>query len=126
MRELGVLSKSLGINFDAGIVERIVDSIFRECQEITNSMRTISKVSPQLFRTTESAWIGRHYKELQTKYGGEWIVVEGESLVAHDVNLIRADKSARAKGISIPFLVRIFPGDIFESKRRSNHHKNTG
>ena len=54
-------------------------------------------------RTSEMRWIEEHRDE----YTGQWVVVEGDALIAHGTNAREVFAAARAAGISAPFLVRV-------------------
>jgi hypothetical protein len=55
----------------------------------------------------ESNWVFAHIEELQEKYGGQWIVVSGEKLIAHAVDLGDTKKDVDAQGIESPFVMYI-------------------
>lgn len=57
-------------------------------------------------RETEKAWIDSHIEELST-FAGEWLVVEGDQLVAHNADLVDAIKQARARGVQVPYVTRL-------------------
>jgi hypothetical protein len=58
-------------------------------------------------RAREEQWINAHRDE----YLGEWVVVEGDSLIAHGHNARTVSDAAREAGIEAPYLVRIKPTD---------------
>lgn len=51
----------------------------------------------------ENAWLDAHRDE----YLGQWVAVEGDSLVAHGTNPRQVYLAARDSGIEVPFLVRV-------------------
>jgi hypothetical protein len=51
----------------------------------------------------EQAWIDAHRDE----YLGQWVAVEGDSLVAHGANPREVYLAARDSGIEVPYLVRV-------------------
>jgi hypothetical protein len=55
-------------------------------------------------RAREHAWCRRH-RDLLRALAGQWIVVEGEQVVAHSADPERALREARAKGIRVPYLL---------------------
>ncbi len=55
--------------------------------------------------STERSWVDRHRDE----YLGQWVAVEGDRLVAHGTNPRQVYLSARAAGISIPYIVHVTP-----------------
>ena len=61
-----------------------------------------SKPSYRTFKC-ENAWLDAHRDE----YLGQWVAVEGDSLVAHGSNPREVYLAARDSGIEVPFLVRV-------------------
>lgn len=51
----------------------------------------------------EHAWVDAHRDE----YLGQWVAVEGDSLVAHGANPREVYLVARNSGIEVPYLVRV-------------------
>jgi hypothetical protein len=50
-------------------------------------------------------------RDLLAQYEGQWIAVEGESIVAADRDEFEADRRAREAGVEIPFVVYVRPHD---------------
>ena len=61
-----------------------------------------SKPSYRTFER-ENAWLEAHRDE----YLGQWVAVEGDSLVAHGTNPREVYLAARDSGIEVPYLVRV-------------------
>jgi hypothetical protein len=57
-------------------------------------------------RERELAWLADHRTELKA-HRGEYLVIEGETLVAHGRDLQHVLMEARSKGIHTPFVERI-------------------
>ena len=55
------------------------------------------------FRSQEMDWIESHLEELR-QLEGNWIVVEGDQLIAYGYNRSEVVKQAKEKGIAIPFI----------------------
>lgn len=55
-------------------------------------------------RKRELAWRRSHQEELQDRFAGQWIVLEGEKVVASNEDAAQAVEIARAKGITVPFV----------------------
>jgi hypothetical protein len=66
-----------------------------------------SKTVPFRDRQKEMAWI----KNNRNQFANQWVVVEGERLIAADADGHRAFAIAKAAGIAVPFLVHILPED---------------
>ncbi len=54
-------------------------------------------------RTRELAWLRDHGEELQP-FEGEWVVLEGEQIVAHGPDPAAIVAEARTKGVIIPYV----------------------
>jgi hypothetical protein len=63
-----------------------------------------------MIREVERRYKAEHYDQLLEKYAGQWIVLEGERVISADKSEYEAGIQARAKGITIPYLVFI-PSD---------------
>jgi DNA mismatch repair ATPase MutL len=57
-------------------------------------------------REAEKTWLESHARELSA-FAGEWLVVEGEELIAHSVDMVKAVKEARSRGVRIPYVTRL-------------------
>lgn len=62
---------------------------------------------PSRDREREMAWIRQHRAE----YANQWVVIEGERLVAADADGHKAFETAKAAGIAVPFLIHVLPDD---------------
>lgn len=65
------------------------------------------RMGPSRDRTLEMDWI----KENRAKYADQWVVVEGDRLIAADADAHKAFAAAKAEGIEVPFLVHVLPED---------------
>lgn len=57
-------------------------------------------------REIEKAWVESHIKELSA-FAGEWLVVEGGELVAHNVDFVEAVREARSCGVQVPYVTKL-------------------
>jgi hypothetical protein len=53
----------------------------------------------------------RWLAENRDKYAGQWVVVEGDRLIASGPNSQEVFQAAKEAGIEIPFLVQVEPQD---------------
>lgn len=60
------------------------------------------------YRQSEFEWIRTHADVLR-RLAGQWVVLEGEEIVAHGKNAARVVGSARRKGIAVPFVLYVEP-----------------
>jgi len=59
---------------------------------------------PAKSRERELAWRRAHREELQERFAGQWVVLEGEKVVAASPNAAEAAEQARTQGVSVPFI----------------------
>jgi hypothetical protein len=57
-------------------------------------------------RAAEMNWLTTH-KDVADQYGGQWIVLEKEELIAHDAEYQKAREVATRRGIKRPFIIFI-------------------
>ena len=62
---------------------------------------------PSRDRSREMEWL----KENRAKYANQWVVVEGDRLIAADADGHEALVAAKAAGIEVPLLVHVLPED---------------
>jgi hypothetical protein len=55
-------------------------------------------------RHTEMNWLARN-KDLSDRFGGQWIVLEKDDLIASDADYQKARQTAVHKGIKRPFII---------------------
>lgn len=59
-------------------------------------------------RRIEQQFIGEH-PEAFDPFIGEWIVLEGRSIVAHGMNATVVAEEARSRGVRVPYMFRVVP-----------------
>src|SRR6266542_2935657 len=69
--------------------------------------QTAVRMVPSRDRTREMDWI----KENRAKYADQWVVVEGDRLIAADTDAHKVFAAAKTAGIEVPFLVHVLPED---------------
>lgn len=57
-------------------------------------------------REVEVAWITSHTEEL-SDFRGQWLVVEGQGLIAHGFDFLEVVRDARSHGIEIPYVTKL-------------------
>ena len=60
---------------------------------------------PALSRAMEGNWVERH----RDKYLGQWVALEGDTLIAHGANAREVYLAARQAGIAGPYIVHVTP-----------------
>jgi hypothetical protein len=60
-------------------------------------------------RSTEMMWLLENHAELASTYAGQWLAIEGPSLVAHGPDLATVIRLAQEAGYDHPFITAI-PG----------------
>ena len=71
--------------------------------------RSPVRLVPSRDRTREMEWI----RENRARYADQWVVVEGDRLIAADADAHEVFVAAKAAGIEVPFLVHVLPEDPF-------------
>jgi hypothetical protein len=66
-----------------------------------------TKRVPSRDRSREMAWVQSN----RAKYADQWVVVEGDHLVAANADAHAVFTAAKAAGIEVPFLVHVLPED---------------
>lgn len=69
--------------------------------------RSPVRTVPSRDRSREIDWL----KENRARYADQWVVVEGDRLIAADEDALKAFAAAKAAGIDVPFLVHVLPED---------------
>jgi hypothetical protein len=62
--------------------------------------RELEQPVPLQSRAEETAWIDRHRDE----YLGQWVAIEGDTLIAHGANPREVYLAAREAGVNSPFI----------------------
>ena len=76
----------------------------------TEAAETATEVLPTPessgFRQIEMSWLFSEPEQLR-EYCGQWVVVEGEQIIAVGNNQAEADALARERGVAVPFVVYV-------------------
>jgi hypothetical protein len=62
---------------------------------------------PSHDRSSEMKWLDRNH----TAYADQWVAVEGDRLVAADVDPLKVFSAAKAAGIPTPFVIHVLAED---------------
>ena len=60
-------------------------------------------------RRREDVWRRANREYLQKQFAGQWVVLEGEEIVAHSSDPTEAVVEARTKGVAAPFVFHVEP-----------------
>jgi len=66
-----------------------------------------SRRVPSRDRSSEMKWLD----ENRAAYADQWVAVEGDRLIAANVDPLNVFSAAKAAGIQIPFVVHVLPED---------------
>jgi len=69
--------------------------------------RRTTSIRQPFSRDREVRWLA----ENRTRYVGQWVVVEGDRLIANGTNSREVFQAAKQAGIEVPFLVQVEPED---------------
>ncbi len=75
---------------------------------ITTATDEPAEARPLQFRRREDDWCRTHGDDLLA-YAGQWIVLEGEEIIAHGGDPTELVRQARARGIASPYLFYVEP-----------------
>ena len=59
------------------------------------------------YRSAELDWLEQHQDELEARYAGEWVAIDGPALVAHATTLEAVVRLARERGHPHPFITAV-------------------
>jgi hypothetical protein len=68
---------------------------------------SVARTVPSRDRRREMDWL----RENRAQYANQWVVVDGDRLIAADEDGHRSFAAAKAAGIDVPFLVHVLPED---------------
>jgi hypothetical protein len=78
-------------------------------RSLSNERSATAGRSPaQGLRHRELEWKQTHSAELR-RYENQWVVLEGEEIVAHDCNAAQAIRQAKSRGIRTPYIFFVEP-----------------
>lgn len=69
--------------------------------------RSPVRILPSSDRSREMEWL----RENRATYANQWVVVEGDRLIAADADGHQAFVAAKAAGIEVPLLIHVLPED---------------
>jgi hypothetical protein len=69
---------------------------------------TVGRSPAQRLRHREVEWRQTHTAELR-RYENQWVVLEGEEIIAHDSNAAQAIRQAKSRGIRTPYIFFVEP-----------------
>src|SRR5262249_33974013 len=64
--------------------------------------------SPIGSRVVENEWLAKH-REKVAAHAGEYVVVEGRRIVAHNKDAAKAVATARRRGVRVPYIFFVAP-----------------
>jgi len=104
--------KGVSMNLEEAILDRVrrlppvkQEEVLRFADGLQH--RAAARMVPSRDRTREMEWIG----ENRVAYANQWVVVEGDRLIAADADGHKVFAAAKAAGIEVPFLVHVLPED---------------
>lgn len=74
----------------------------------TSAARKRTEIIKSNHRQREFEWIRTHADQMR-RLAGQWVVLEGEELVAHGKNAVRVVATARRKGVAVPLVFYVEP-----------------
>ncbi len=68
-----------------------------------SELRELRAPSPKS-RERELAWRSSHREELQARFADQWVVLEGQEIVAASPDAAQAVEQARRQGVALPYV----------------------
>jgi len=100
------------VNLEEAILERVrrlpsakQEQVLRFADGLLH--RSPVRIVPSRDRSREIEWL----KENRAKYANQWVVVEGDQLIAADADGHKAFTAAKQAGIEVPLLIHVLPED---------------
>jgi len=62
---------------------------------------------PEIYDDRSARWVAAHAQELYSLYPDQWILVEGETLVAHSMEPADLEEAAEKHGLKSAFVTRV-------------------
>ena len=75
----------------------------RDVEEFLLTLPQTTDLRTPLYRREELAWRSEH-RDFLTTLAGQWIVVQGSELIAHDADPVTAVNLARNAGVAVPYI----------------------
>ena len=73
------------------------------------------------YRSVELDWLEQHQDELDARYAGEWLAIDGPALVAHATTLEEVVRLARERGHPHPFITAVSSEPIMRFVGHGHH-----
>jgi hypothetical protein len=81
------------------------EEVLRFAHELQH--RAPVRMVPARDRSREIEWL----KANRAGFADQWVVVEGDRLIAADSDALKAYAAATAAGVEVPFLIHVLPDD---------------
>ncbi len=75
-------------------------------EEAPPSARAFHEPGQARSREAELRWLSENRAQLNA-YGGQWLILEGDCMVAHGSDYLEVLREAREKGVVVPFAYRV-------------------
>lgn len=105
--------KQLEAVFEGGVLRPLAPLALPEHQRVTITIDTRevavapAAMKPYNDRKAEMAWLAAHSDE----YRGQWVALDGDTLVSHGLQALAVRDEARSKGVEVPLMEHIAPED---------------
>lgn len=75
-------------------------------EEVPCSAHAFHEPGQARLREVELRWLSENQTQLNA-YGGQWLILEGDRMVAHGTDYLEVLREARDKGVVVPFAYRV-------------------
>ena len=101
------LARKLGISLEELYAKAIEEYVKLRAEESSPADAAAPQRQPR-FRARENAWRQKH-RDVLREYAGEWLVLEGEEIIAHGEDPAPLVDQARELGIESPYVFYVEP-----------------
>ncbi len=97
------MMRQLEAVFEKGLLRPMEPLRLEESQRVFLTITDVPVAAPVHARKDEMEWLGAHPND----YRGEWVALDGGTLVSHGADVRSVRDEARRKGVLRPLLVQI-------------------
>src|SRR5581483_12057669 len=89
--------------FEGGLLRPLEPLSLQEKEHVLLTITEVPARHEVSSRLPEQEWLRQHSEE----YAGQWVALDGDSLLSHGSDAFAVRAEARAKGVQLPLMVHI-------------------
>ena len=102
------LTEPLELRSGAQVAVTVTESDGASPSGAASKSEASAEPRPLRFRQREQAWCGTH-GDVLSSYAEQWVVLEGEEIIAHGEDPVELVERARERGIRSPYVFYVEP-----------------